>query len=98
MYRNAIVRTSSVPYSLTNLKDKYTHLTNHCIQKGHSDFGTMEEGNEVLFPEFDVYIRESFPSRSLGGDVVPQLKDIMLKSIQSIERCMLKPLSLSLSL
>jgi hypothetical protein len=33
LYREGVLRTGSVPFSLDNLSDTFVHLTNHCIQE-----------------------------------------------------------------
>ncbi|XP_053292493.1 tubulin--tyrosine ligase isoform X2 [Pleuronectes platessa] len=36
LYREGVLRTSSEPYNDSDLQDMTSHLTNHCIQKEHS--------------------------------------------------------------
>lgn len=32
LYRQGVLRTGSVPFSMDNLDDRFVHLSNHCIQ------------------------------------------------------------------
>ena len=39
LYKEAVLRTGAVAYDLSDLSDKFVHLTNHCIAETHPDFG-----------------------------------------------------------
>jgi tubulin---tyrosine ligase len=74
IHKEGVVRTSSVPFSLADLKNKFIHMTNHSIQEEHSDFGKFEEDNEIFFPQFEEFLRDS-TDFSLHGDILPQIKE-----------------------
>ena len=52
LYKQGVLRTGSVAYSLEDLQDKFVHLTNHSIQIEHDNFETHEQGNELFFDDF----------------------------------------------
>ena len=72
VHRDGVVRTSSVSFSMKNLRDKFIHLTNHSIQQEHSDFGKFEESNEIFFPEFESRLQKS-NGISFYKDIMPQI-------------------------
>jgi len=53
LHREGVMRTSSVEFTMSDLKNKFIHMTNHSIQEEHEDFGKHEEGNEIFFESFD---------------------------------------------
>lgn len=77
LYREGVLRTSSEPYNSSDLQDMTSHLTNHCIQKEHSqNYGRYEEGNEMFFDEFRVYLLNNY-NVSLETSILPQIKQII---------------------
>lgn len=77
LYREGVLRTSSEPYNSSDLQDMTSHLTNHCIQKDHSqNFGRYEEGNEMFFDEFRLYLLNTH-SVVLESTILPQIKQII---------------------
>lgn len=77
LYREGVLRTSSEPYNSSDLEDMTSHLTNHCIQKEHSqNYGRYEEGNEMFFDEFRVYLLNNH-NVSLETSILPQIKQII---------------------
>ncbi|KAG5831417.1 hypothetical protein ANANG_G00303510 [Anguilla anguilla] len=77
LYKEGVLRTSSEPYNSSDFQDKTSHLTNHCIQKEHSqNYGRYEEGNEMFFDEFREYLLSSH-NVSLEGVILPQIKQII---------------------
>jgi hypothetical protein len=39
-------------YDISNLNDKFIHLTNDAIQKYGDNYGLYEEGNKLSYSEF----------------------------------------------
>lgn len=77
LYREGVLRTSSEPYNRSDLQDMTSHLTNHCIQKDHSqNYGRYEEGNEMFFDEFRLYLLNTH-SVALETTILPQIKQII---------------------
>lgn len=77
LYREGVLRTSSEPYNSSDLQDMTCHLTNHCIQKEHSqNYGRYEEGNEMFFDEFRQYLLTTH-SVAMETSILPQIKHII---------------------
>lgn len=77
LYREGVLRTSSEPYNSSDLQDMTSHLTNHCIQKEHSqNYGRYEEGNEMFFDEFRQYLLTTH-NLAMETSVLPQIKHII---------------------
>jgi tubulin polyglutamylase TTLL1/tubulin monoglycylase TTLL3/8 len=51
-YNEGYIRTSSKPFSLQNVENKYIHLTNDAIQKYSEDYGKYENGNKMSYGDF----------------------------------------------
>ncbi|RXM98993.1 Tubulin--tyrosine ligase [Acipenser ruthenus] len=85
LYKEGVLRTSSEPYDSSDLQDKTSHLTNHCIQKEHSkNYGKYEEGNEMFFDEFSQYLLNSH-NTALDSSILPQIKQIIRSCFLCIE-------------
>lgn len=77
LYREGVLRTSSEPYNSSDLQDMTSHLTNHCIQKEHSqNYGRYEEGNEMFFDEFRQYLLTTH-NLAMETSILPQIKHII---------------------
>ncbi|TSK22826.1 Tubulin--tyrosine ligase [Bagarius yarrelli] len=85
LYREGVLRTSSEPYNSSNLQDMTSHLTNHCIQKEHSqNYGLYEEGNEMFFDEFRNYLL-NVHNVSMETSILPQIKQVIKSCLMCIE-------------
>lgn len=92
MYHEASCRTSSMPYSTDHLEDQLVHITNHCMQEGHTGYGDFEEGNEIMFTELDQHVlpREAkddipeAPARRATDIIRPQMEHIVCKTLGCI--------------
>ncbi|XP_058507259.1 tubulin--tyrosine ligase [Solea solea] len=85
LYREGVLRTSSEPYKSSDLQDMTSHLTNHCIQKEHSqNYGRYEEGNEMFFDEFRLYLLNTH-NVALETTILPQIKHIIKSCLTCIE-------------
>ena len=51
-FEDGYIRTSSREFDLTNLYDKFIHLTNDAVQKRADDFGKYENFNKMSFNDF----------------------------------------------
>ncbi|XP_016118892.1 tubulin--tyrosine ligase-like [Sinocyclocheilus grahami] len=77
LYREGVLRTSSEPYNSSDLQNMTSHLTNHCIQKEHSqNYGCYEEGNEMFFDEFRQYLLTTH-NVAMETSILPQIKHII---------------------
>ncbi|XP_060728366.1 tubulin--tyrosine ligase [Tachysurus vachellii] len=85
LYREGVLRTSSEPYNSSDLQDMTSHLTNHCIQKEHSqNYGRYEEGNEMFFDEFRHYLL-NVHNISMETSILPQINHIIRSCLMCIE-------------
>ena len=77
-YKKGVLRTTSVAFSLDKdkLSDKFIHLSNHCIQTEHEEYGNFEPTNEMFFPEFKAYLKSRY-NVSLEDSIIPQIKKIV---------------------
>ena len=89
LFRQAVCRVASVPFSLQNLSDRFTHLTNHCIQTEHPDYGSdlfVGATNELFMPAFHSYVRKiSSDCLSVSEHLFPQIRYIVRRSIAALE-------------
>ena len=56
-YEKGYIRTSSKWFNLTNIGDKFIHLTNDAIQKFSDKYGKYENGNKVKSLNFSYLIK-----------------------------------------
>ena len=86
LYREGVLRTTAVPYSLDNLDDQFAHLSNHCIATQHPDYGKVEATNEMWFRDFDDYLVETYgPEKSFYTTIYPQIRDIVRHSLLAVK-------------
>jgi len=52
IYEEGYLRTSSSEYSLSDLSNKFVHLTNDAVQKFAKNYGKYEAGNKISYNEF----------------------------------------------
>ena len=55
-FEDMYFRTSCKEFSLTNLANRYIHLTNDAVQKKCEDYGKYEVGNKLSVAEFQKYL------------------------------------------
>ena len=72
-YEDGYLRTSSSPFSLDYLDDKFVHLTNDAVQKLGEDFGKFENCNKLSYGDFQRYLNINYPSLniSMAKQIVP---------------------------
>lgn len=83
LYRDGVCRTSSVAFNMDDLEDRFVHLSNHCVQEEHPDYGIYEPTNEMFFAEFSKWLSSEHGD---GGPVfaekiVPQVKMIIRETL-----------------
>ena len=61
LYRHGVLRVASAAYDASNIADRFSHLTNHCIATEHAEYGKFEPTNEKFYPSFDEELAERFP-------------------------------------
>ena len=62
------------------------HLTNDAVQKNCEEYGKYESGNKLSYQDFQRYIDKTkdMPKFDLVKDIVPKMKNIALKGVQSV--------------
>lgn len=70
-------RSGCTAFSLDDLGDAFTHLSNHCIQAQHPEYGAYEPTNEMFFAEFDAWLRSLYGAPTLDGTILPQLRSLI---------------------
>jgi len=84
IYTEGVFRTCSVPFSLEDLDNKFVHLSNHCIQETHPDYGKYEPTNEMFYKEFDQFLVESGAAASgitLASYILPQVEYVCVQTL-----------------
>ena len=61
LYRHGVLRVASAAYDASNIANRFSHLTNHCIATEHAEYGKFEPTNEKFYPSFDEELAERFP-------------------------------------
>ena len=85
LYREGVLRTSSVPYSLDDLGDRFVHLSNHCIQTQSDSYGEYEATNEMWWQDFDRYLIDTYGSgNGFYAKVLPQIEEIVVTSLLAV--------------
>lgn len=79
------MRTASKEFSTKNYS-RYVHLTNDAVQKHCDDYSKYENGNKLSYSNFQRYLTKNYPEMKINfaKDVVPNLKKIALKGVQSV--------------
>jgi len=58
VHEQGVLRTSCCSFDISDLKNRFIHITNHSIQSAHKNFGKYEEANEMLFDEFSSFLSD----------------------------------------
>jgi tubulin--tyrosine ligase/tubulin polyglutamylase TTLL9 len=58
-YKEGYIRTSSYPYSSTDLLNRNIHLTNDAVQQYAPDYSKYEPGNKISYDELARYLDKS---------------------------------------
>lgn len=91
-YRDGYVRTSSKAYSLKNLSDRETHLTNDAVQTKSKNYGQFEVGNKINFSTWQEIIDREYPSaprNAVQDHILPKLVGIIQTSIAAAAESLL---------
>lgn len=83
LYREGVLRTASTAFSMDNLDDEFTHLTNHAVQEKHADFNTFEEGNELFFDDFQADLAKGGHPWDFRKDGIQQVRSIVEHSFRA---------------
>jgi len=86
LYSDGYVRTSGKKYTLNNLSDRETHLTNDAVQKKAKNYGKFESANKLNYEQFQDVINQDYPSAPAGvvqGKILPQIKYQVIVSLRA---------------
>ena len=81
LYKDGVCRTSSVPFSMDDLGDRFVHLSNHCIQEEHEDYGVYEPTNEMFFEEFSKWLDAEHGDGAFAEKIVPQVTMLVRETL-----------------
>jgi hypothetical protein len=91
----AVLRLASVPYvPFAESGDQFVHLTNHCIQTAHPDYGAVQQGNEMFLGQFAQYLEERGAAYGMH-DYFSQVNHIVRHSLRAVEPLLYKRFSAS---
>ena len=65
MYRDCYFRTSSKQFDLSNLENRFIHLTNDAIQQNSEDYGKFESGNKLSINDFQKYLDNNHTNKNV---------------------------------
>jgi len=89
-FKEGYLRTSSSEFEidLQNIDNVFVHLTNNAVQKFSDSYGQFEDGNQLSYKRFQEYIDKNYAEAniSVANDIVPQMKEQVIKSIHSVRR------------
>jgi hypothetical protein len=57
-YQHGYARTASKEYDLSNVDNRFIHLTNEAVQKKAEGWGKFESGNKLTFEDIENYIEQ----------------------------------------
>lgn len=89
-FKEGYLRTSTCEYKLDDCQNQLVHLTNNAVQKNGKGYGKFEDGNMLGFDDFQKIIdeqaeKEKKPKVSVHNDLVPDMKFIVTKTIDSVK-------------
>ena len=82
VFREGVLRTCSVPFTLDDLSNNYAHISNHGLQEKHADFGSKEEGNELMFSAFAKFLKTKGAALE---DVIEQANEIICTTLLAVK-------------
>jgi tubulin---tyrosine ligase len=83
-YKEGYLRTSCTEFNMSNIQNKFIHLTNDAIQKKSPDYGKFEDGNKLSYDTFQAYIDSSFEKKvDFKSEIYPAMKEIVKDTIKA---------------
>ncbi len=70
------MRTCSTEFSLGDLRDELTHLTNDSVQQRGEHYGRHEPCNKLSYADLDKYLAGRKRGWSFEGEVKPRLREM----------------------
>lgn len=95
-YEDAYIRTSCKEFDISNLDNKYIHLTNDAVQKNSMDYGKYENGNKMSLHDFQKYLRHIgnvqtnpngdsyYANIDVFRDLMPQIRRLVTDSYRAV--------------
>ena len=85
-YEEGYLRTSCKKYTTTDTSNLFIHLTNDAVQKKSENYGKFENGNKLVYSEFQKYLDTYHAERQLdfAGEVIPLIKEMIKDTVQSV--------------
>ena len=86
VYKDVYLRTSSKVFDLTNLANRFVHLTNDAIQQNSEDFGKFESANKLSINDFQKYLDTAFPDKHVNfmRDLFPRMERLITDSFRAV--------------
>ena len=86
MYKDVYFRTSSKPFDLNNLSNRYVHLTNDAVQATADDFGKFENANKLSINDFQRYLDTNHEDKSISfmRDLFPRMERLVTDSFRAV--------------
>jgi hypothetical protein len=88
-YRDGYVRTSGSKYSMKNIKDRATHLTNDSVQKKASNYGKHEAANKLTYSEWQGTVEQDYPDAPpnvVFATILPAIREQMRVSVMATKK------------
>ncbi|CAG9315373.1 unnamed protein product [Blepharisma stoltei] len=85
-YNEGYLRTASKGFSISNITNKYIHLTNDAVQKNSEDYGKYENGNKMTYSDFQRYLDKNCndKKRNFNEEVLPVIRTMVKDTIQAV--------------
>ena len=85
-YRDCYFRTSSKPFDLTDLANKYVHLTNDAVQYEAEDYGKFESANKLSIADFQRYLDANHKQLQVCfmRDLMPRMERLVTDSFRAV--------------
>ncbi|EAR91279.1 tubulin-tyrosine ligase family protein (macronuclear) [Tetrahymena thermophila SB210] len=86
IFKQGYLRMSSEVYDITDLQNPFIHLTNNAVQQHSKNYGKFENGNQMSFEDFQIFLDKTFPSKniSLKDKIIPKMEEEIKLSLQSV--------------
>lgn len=85
-YEDGYLRTSCKDFTLSNVQNRFIHLTNDAIQKKHDNYGKFENGNKMSYGDFQKLIDADYSEARINfmAHILPQIKRLVADSFASV--------------
>jgi tubulin--tyrosine ligase len=86
MYRDVYFRTSSKLFDLSNLHNRFIHLTNDAVQVGSDDYGKYESANKLSINDFQRYLDTYHEDKNVSfmRDLFPRMERLVTDTFRAV--------------